>query len=158
METQYNNSLKQYYIDLKKLANNTLIILNGINEAFTSKMSSVNININNSDGKSETLHIPSFLYLENKLEDLENNLNSIINVPKNGEAWYTKESNMYKLNIISNTAPQKPVISYNNEFNITNNNFFKDLVNPKTYMVFNLDNLSTNISKVLVNVISAEPI
>ena len=150
-----NNSLKEYYIQLKNIADNAITLLNGINSAFTSYSPEVQIQLVNEDTSVQTVRIPSFLYLENKIEELETSMNLLFNLPKSGEAWFTKEANMYKLNMVqSNVAPPIPTISFNPNvnkgFEITENNFFKDLVSPKTFLKFDISNLPNNIEEVLV--------
>ena len=146
-----NNSLKEYYIQLHKLSQNNTKLMNAITESFNSYSPEVILKLDDED--QTTIHIPSFLYLENKIEELESSFNYLFNLPKNGEAWFTKDSNMYKLNLIhSNLLPQTPSIEYNpnNAFNIEDNNFLKDLIFPKTSLRLDISNLTNNIHKVLV--------
>ena len=152
-EISTNNSIKEYYIQLKQIADNAVTLLNGINSSFTSYSPEVHIQLANSDGTVQSVTIPSFLYLENKIEELETSMNLLFNLPKSGEAWFTKEANMFKLNMVqSNVAPPIPILNYNpnNGFNIKDNNFFKDLVSPKTYLKFDVSNFPNNIHDVLV--------
>ena len=124
--------------------------MNGILESFKSYSPEVYVNL---DDSNETLRIPSFLYLENKIEEIETSFNYLFNLPKNGEAWFTRDNDMYKLNIVhSNVIPPTPAISYNssNEFNISSNNFLKDIIFPKTTLRLDISNISNNINKILV--------
>ena len=144
-----NNSLKDYYIQLHKLSSNNTKIMNAISESFKSYNPEVVINLDDSD---EQLHIPSFIYLENKLEELETSINYLFNLPQNGEAWFTKDSDMYKLNLVhSNILPTTPSIALNDlNFNVTNNNFLKDLIFPKTTLRINVSHIPSNITEVYV--------
>ena len=144
-----NNSLKEYYIQLHKLSNNLTKIMNAISESFKSYSPEVVINLDDSD---EQLRVPSFIYLENKIEELETSINYLFKLPENGEAWFTKDSDMYKLNVIhSNLLPTTPNISLNNNlFNVTTNNFLKDLIFPKTTLRINLENIPSNIQELFV--------
>ena len=113
-EVSTNNSIKEYYIQLKQIADNAVTLLNGINSSFTSYSPEVHIQLANSDGTVQSVTIPSFLYLENKIEELETSMNLLFNLPKSGEAWFTKEANMFKLNMVqSNVAPPIPILNYN---------------------------------------------
>ena len=128
-EISKNNSLKEYYLELKKISENALTILNGINNAFTAYTPDVVITLND----DTTVRIPSFLYLEDKIEEIETTISSLFSIPKSGEAWFSKSSNMYKLNMVnSDIAPVIPQITYdsNTNFAVKENNFFKDLVSP----------------------------
>lgn len=142
-----NNSLKEYYVKLQSLYDNAVNMLTAINQSLSSTASEVTITMHQDDGTVMTSRIPSFLYLENKLEQLDTNFSSLFNMPQSGEAWFSKTSGMYKLNFIrSNTAPLQPEFSTNNVFaSITDNNFLKDLVSPKTFLKINVSNLPDNI-------------
>lgn len=144
-----NNSLKDYYIQLHKLSNNNTKIMNAISESFKSYSPEVVINLDDSD---EQLRIPSFIYLENKIEELETSFNYLFNLPKNGEAWFTKDSDMYKLNVVhSNILPPTPSIDTDsNIFDVSPNNFLKDLIFPKTTLRINISNISPNIHELYV--------
>lgn len=143
-----NNSLKEYYIQLHKLSQNNTKLMNAITESFNSYSPEVVIDL---DDNGQSIRIPSFLYLENKIEEIETSFNYLFNLPKNGEAWFTKDTNMYKLNVVhSNLVPQTLNIDYNNSLNIEDNNFLKDLIFPKTSLRLDISNLTNNINKVLV--------
>lgn len=146
-----NNSLKEYYIKLTEMYNRSLSMIEAMNQSLTSNSSEVSVTVNM--GNEETvLRIPSVLYLENKLEELENNFNNLFNMPSSGEAWFNNNSNLYKLELIkSNSAPVTPVINTSvSHASITDNNFLKDLVSPKTYFKVNISNLPENISEVFM--------
>ena len=142
-----NNSLKEYYVKLQGLYDNAVNMLTAINQSLSSTASEVTITMHQDDGTITTSRIPSFLYLENKLEQLDTNFSNLFNMPQSGEAWFNKTSGMYKLNFVrTNTAPIKPEFSTNNIFaSITDNNFLKDLVSPKTFLKINVSNLPDNI-------------
>ena len=145
-----NNSLKEYYIQLNKLNQNTSKLMNGILESFKSYSPEVYVTL---DDSSENIRIPSFLYLENKIEEIETSFNYLFNLPKNGEAWFTRDNDMYKLNIVhSNIIPPTPSISYdsNNEFMVSQNNFLKDIIFPKTSLRLDIGNIRNNIEKLLI--------
>ena len=146
-----SSSLKEYYINIEKMMNNALSMLNAMNQALSTSASEISLNIINGDNTVSTVRIPSFLFLENKIEQLDNTISNLFEMPKSGEAWFHKSSDMFKLSFVkSNNAPQTPSISNTATlgFNIKQNNIFKDLVNPKTYIRFNLKNVSDNINQV----------
>ena len=137
-----NNSLKEYYVKLHTLYNNAINILTAINQSLSTNASEVSIELfeNNT---SSTVKIPSFLYLDNKLEQLENSFSNLFNMPQTGEAWFSNDGSMYKLQLVrSNTAPLSPAINTSKLVaGFSNNEFIKDLVNPRTYIRLNIDNL-----------------
>lgn len=148
-----SSSLKEYYINLEKMMDNAVSMLNAINQALSTSSSEISINIINGDNTTSTIRIPSFLYLENKIEQLGNIIDNLFDIPKSGEAWFNRSSDMFKLELVkSNNAPIIPVVSNKDSlgFNVKDNNIFKDLVNPKTYIRFNLKNITDNINDIFV--------
>ena len=109
------HSIKEYYIKLEKMMNNAVNMLTAINQSLTSSSSDINVdlvNINNDNEITTSLRIPSFLYIENKIEQLDNVIGNLFNMPKSGEAWFDRSSDMYKLSLVkSNNAPLIPTIS-----------------------------------------------
>lgn len=147
-----NNTLKEYYIKLNKMYNNAVNMLTAINQSLQSSSSEVTVNIEGNDDSSIQVKLPSFLYLENKLEQLSTNFDNLFNMPESGEAWFTNTSNMYKLQMVkANSAPSKPILNSSNLVaSLKDNTFLKDLVNPKTYIKINIDNLPDNIDKIFM--------
>ena len=152
------NSIKEYYIKIEKMMNNAVNILTAIEQSLSTQSPEINIDLvntnSNEDIVSTSLRIPSYLYLENKIEQLDNIISNLFTIPKSGEAWFEKTSNMYKLALVkSNNAPVIPEISNLSTlgFNIKENNIFKDLVNPKTYIRLNIKNLPEYITQMAVN-------
>ena len=139
-----DTSLKEYYVNLQSLYNRAVNMLLALNTSLTTSASQVEVNVADTDDASSTIRIPSFLYLENKLEELNSNIDALFNIPEDGEAWFTKSDTSYKLNLVrSNTAPVSPVITNTNNVtaSITDNNFLKDLVSPKTFLKLDIGNL-----------------
>ena len=152
-----NDSLKEYYIKIEKMMSNAVNILTAINQSLTSQSSEITIDLINTDTTDNSLtslRIPSYLYLENRVEQLDNIISNLFTIPKSGEAWFHKSSDMFKLSLVkSNNAPIVPLISNTSNigFNIKENNIFKDLVNPKTYIRLNIDNLPEYINQIVVD-------
>lgn len=147
-----NNTLKEYYVKLEKLWNDGLNILTAINQALSTNTQSVEITSSLSGDKYK---IPSFLYLENKLENLSNNFSNLFNLPESGEAWLTADdhTNSFKLQMVrSGVSPLSPKISTKDKIvaSLTDNNILKDMVSPKTYLKLNIDNLPENIEHMLM--------
>lgn len=145
-----DTSLKEYYVNLQSLYNRAVNMLLALNTSLTTSASQVEVNVADTDDASSTIRIPSFLYLENKLEELNSNIDALFNIPEDGEAWFTKSDTSYKLNLVrSNTSPVSPVITNTNNVtaSITDNNFLKDLVSPKTFLKLDIGNLPDNISQ-----------
>lgn len=152
-----NDSLKEYYVKLHELYNNAVNMLTAINQSLTTSASEVTIDVADTDDVHTQVRIPSFLYLENKLEQLDMNFNALFNMPESGEAWFSKASNMFKLKMIkSNSAPITPVFDTTSNAYSRANWLLKDMVSPKTYLKLYIDNLPDNIEqmymkKIIVN-------
>lgn len=146
-----NNSLKEYYVQLTKLYNNAVSMIEAMNQSLTSSSSQITVNVT-VDNEEKTLNIPSVYYLESKVEELQNNLNNLFNIPENGEAWFSSVDNMAKLQLVKpSVAPVAPELSTSKVFaSITDNNFLKDLVSPKTFLRLTIDNLPDNIEKIFM--------
>lgn len=147
-----NSSLKEYYVKLQELYINAVNMLTALNQSLSTTASEVSVNLIDSNNITSTVRIPSFLYLENKIEELNNNFGNIFKMPNSGEAWFSNSSNMFKLNLVkTNNAPASlNIITDNLYASTTSNNFLKDLVNPKTYLRFNLNGISDNIDKIFM--------
>ena len=153
-----NNSIKEYYIKIEKMMSNAVNILTAINQSLSTSAPEISIDLVNTDTASDntktSLRIPSYLYLESKIEQLDNIISNLFTIPKSGEAWFEKTANMYKLSLVkSNNAPIVPNVNNIDKlgFNIKDNNIFKDLVNPKTYIRLNINNLPEYVSQMVVN-------
>lgn len=146
------DSLKDYYVKLQGLYENAVNILTAINQSLVSNASEITVDIADTDDTTTTVRIPSFLYMENKIEQLENNFNNLFELPNSGDAWFTKSQDMIKLKMVrSNTAPLSPVMQLNNVYaSITDNNFMNDLVSPKTFLKLNVTNLPDNIESMFM--------
>ena len=100
MITTKNNSLKEYYIKLQGMYNNAVNMLTAINQSLSTSSSEVSITLDNNDNSQTVVRIPSFLYLENKLEQLETNFEALFEMPQSGEAWFNNNANMFKLELL----------------------------------------------------------
>ena len=146
------NTLKEYYIKIFDLYNNCVNMLTSLNQSLSTASPQVSLNITDSDGTTHETKIPSFIYLDNKLDEIKNTFNNFFDIPNSGDAWFENDANMYKFHLIkSNTAPQIPnIINDKLVASFTDNNYFKDLVSPKMYLKMNISNLTNNIEKIFV--------
>jgi len=146
------NTLKEYYIKIFDLYNNCVNMFTSLNQSLSTASPQVSLNIVDSNGNVQETKIPSFIYLDNKLDEIKNSFNNFFDIPNSGDAWFENNANMYKFHLVkSNTAPQIPNI-INNKLvaSFTDNNYFKDLVSPKMYLKMNISNLTNNIEKIFV--------
>ena len=144
-----NESLKEYYVKLQKMYDNCFTMLTAIQQSLSTTASEITINVVDTDDAETTIRVPSFLYLENKLEQLESNFSNLFNMPDSGEAWFTKASNMYKLNMVrSSTAPVSPDVSKDGLWaGFRQTTILKDLVSPHMFLRASVENMPENAAK-----------
>ena len=146
MNTISNESLKEYYVKLQQMYDNCFAMLSAIQQSLSTTASEITVTVTDTDDAETTIRVPSFLYLENRLEQIETNFGNLFSMPQSGEAWFTKSSDMYKLNMVrSSNAPIQPVINSNEKYaGFTQSSLLKDLVSPHMYLRAGIDNLPEN--------------
>lgn len=147
-----SNSIKEYYTKLHGAYVQCYDMIKAMSQSLSTKDSEISLVSISPDGKRETIRIPSFLYLDNKIEQLSSSFDSIVNLPESGEAWFTNNSDIYKLSLINNgVAPVIPEIGSNaTNALFKDNNFLKDLVSPKTYLKMNISNMPETIDSLMM--------
>jgi len=147
-----NNTIKDYYNKIIDLYNSCINILTALNQSLSTTSPEVIVTLNDSDDNAIEYKIPSYVFLENKLNEISNNIDNFFDIPKNGDMWFNNDSNMYKFNLVkSNIAPQTPLIKNDNIVSsFTDNTYLKDFVFPKMYLKMNIENLTNNIEKIFV--------
>ena len=135
-----NNSISTLLPELLRLFNNSLESFERVNQAITSSQESVTINIQNEDGTLSRLTIPSFGYLKNSINRLDNNIQTITNVNGGASSVRLADGTFRKLVLakLPTEAPNLTAINSINEFNIKPNWFFEELINPLLYISFDL--------------------
>lgn len=145
------NTIKDYYVEIQNLYNEAIKILTTLNQSLYSQASTIPLTIIDDNSTETVYQVPSFLYLENKIENLSNNFSELFKLPASGEAWFVNDltTNMYKLRMdTAGTAPFLP--TFNTAVNAFSkeNNIFKDMVFPTLYLKMSIDNLEEDIEKV----------
>lgn len=129
---------------LQKLTRQNLDILQAINDAFLSDKTYLTANIG--DVKYA---IPSFTYLESKINNLEENFNNLINAPKTGEAYFNFNGNSRSIEVRGYThTPNSLILDNKDTFEVENNDIFKDFLTPVPYISFSLKELPNDITSV----------
>lgn len=147
-----NDSLKEYYTKLHGMYIQCYDMMKAMNQSLTTKDSEISLVVVNSQGERETIKIPSYLYLENKIEQLDSSLSSLIELPESGEAWLQKNADLYKIDMVKHgISPEVPSIKSTNLVALyKDNNFLKDLVSPKTYLKIDISNMSDITSSMMM--------
>lgn len=147
------NSLSNLLSQLMMFSNNSIESFSKVNEAITSDSETVTINIENADGKTSTFTIPSFGYLKNSIERLNNNINAISNIDGGGSSVRLSDGTYRKLITMKlpSEAPTVKKLNSVNTFNIKSNYFFENMLNPLLYVTIDLtDQIDVNTERVSV--------
>ena len=94
------NSLSSLLAQLMTFSNNSIESFGRVNEAITTDSESVTVNIENPDGRVDTYTIPSFGYLKNSIERLNNNINAIANIDGGGSSVRLSDGTYRKLTLM----------------------------------------------------------
>lgn len=145
------SSFKTYLDKIQELTDKNLQILSLLNESFYSRKTSASAIVGDT-----TYTIPSFIVLENKINDLEGNWSRLISAPDAGSARFVLDGTSKKILLSGyETAPAALTsLKHDGYFAVEENDVFKDFISPKIYMKFTLDELPANIKKVNVRKVS----
>ena len=150
---QSKNNLSDLLSRLLLLNNNSVESFSRINEAITSDEESVTLNIENADGSKDTFTIPSFGYLKNSIERLDNNINAVTNIKGSGSTVRLSDGTYRKVLAarLPSAAPSVTAMNSVNTFKIKSNYFFENMMNPLLCVTIDLTNqVSNDVERVLV--------
>lgn len=126
------NNLSSLLSHFLLLNNNSIESFGKINEAVTSDADSVTVNVENPDGSVDTFTIPSFGWLKNSIERLDNNINAIANITGSGSTVRLSDGTYRK--IVTSKLPSEAAtitkLGTVNSFKIKSNYFFENMMNP----------------------------
>ena len=89
-------NITDYLYRLQDLTNTNLKILTAINDAFSTKKEHLSVMIG-----TKRYIIPSYIALENKVDQLQADFENLVSIPKTGEAAITfDESNLHEIYLI----------------------------------------------------------
>lgn len=144
------SSITDYLYRIQELTNKNLKILTAIQEAFSTKKDNVTVNIGGS-----SYVVPSFISLENKISSLQNNFENLVDIPKTGEASLTLDGNTQRIRLAGySVAPSKVDLENVTNFEVENNDIFKDFLTPCPYLHIGLPTVANNCKTVNVKKIS----
>lgn len=140
------NNITEVLHQIQETTKANLQLLKTINESFYTQREHVSTIIN---GEKYTL--PSFIYLESKLNVLEENFKNLVNAPQTGEAAFVFDGNTQSIAMQRyTTTPKSLKLEDVNTFGIKENALFKDLVSPNLYVRVNVDDMPNDITHVVV--------
>lgn len=133
-------------IQLQKLTKTNLELLNGINKSFLSKSNHISVRVDQTD-----YVIPSFIYLENKVNNIQANFDNLVHAPESGEAFFNFDGNSRAIEVRQyNQAPSGVTLNNVDKFNVEKNYIFKDFLTPNPFVTFNLSSIPDDITQVNV--------
>lgn len=139
-------SITECLLQIQKLTSQNLSILQAINDSFLSKQSHLTVQIGDS-----TYAMPSFIYLENKINALQESFNNVVNAPTTGEAYFNFTGDSRSIEVRGYThTPNRLVLDNVTNFGVLNNDVLKDFLTPMPYVKFNLKELPNDITSVVV--------
>ena len=150
---QSKNNLSDLLSKLLLLNNNSVESFSRINEAITSDEESVTLNIENADGTRDTFTVPSFGYLKNSIERLNNNINAVSNIKGAGSTVRLSDGTYRKVLAakLPSAAPSVTALNSVNTFKIKSNYFFENMMNPLLCVTLDLtEQVRNDVERVLV--------
>jgi hypothetical protein len=137
-----NNSISTLLPQLLRLFNNSLEGFEKVNEAITSSRESVTIDVQNEDGTVQRLTIPSFGFLKNSIDRLNQNFQTLSNVGGGDSSVRLSDGTFRKVVLAKLPSEASDITSLNsvNEFSVKPNWFFEELINPLLYVKFDITN------------------
>ncbi len=151
-----NYSLSECAEKLTALTTQNLEILDAINKCFYASSSYITTDIDGEDYK-----IPSFLYLENKINELESNFTNLVNAPTTGQAAFSFDGDTQSIMLQGfQNAPN--TLNIDTSLNISNlkifdteaDDIFKDFTSPAIFTKLQLDDIPEHITSVDVKKIT----
>lgn len=145
-------NITDYLYRLQDLTNTNLKILTAINDAFSTKKEHLSVMIG-----AKRYIIPSYIALENKIDQLQSDFENLVSIPKTGEAAITFDENTQKIRLLGySNSPEEQHITPISTFYSEKVDILKDFMTPSPYVKLNLSTLSDNASWVNVKKIAAK--
>lgn len=143
-------NITDYLYRLQDLTNTNLKILTAINDAFSTKKEHLAVMVG-----TKRYIIPSYIALENKVDQLQADFENLVSIPKTGEAAITFDENTQKIRLLGySNSPEEQRLKPVTEFFSEKADILKDFMTPAPYVKLSLDNLADNASWVKVKKIS----
>lgn len=145
------NTLADFLAELGVDIANMQEFLNKLSMMLTTSSDSVSINQSLQDGTNKTFVVPSFAYLTNKVNAVDNKFNSLLtgNANRIGVVDENGQVKTFELQDVSNVIADLDSISSKSvptpiSFNYKNNWFFESFLNPLLYINVSVDGIVTS--------------
>ena len=131
-----HNSLNTILKQFLQLNTNSLEIFERINEAITSDLQTVEVDIFEQDGTLKKLTIPSFGYLKNEISRLDENVKALSGLGDSDTNVRLADGSFRKVLVSKIKAPGNTLntLGSPSTFNSRTNSFFEDFLNPLLFI------------------------
>lgn len=161
------NSLQDLLARLAIDIENMNSFLFSLNNMLESKSDSVDITQTKNDGSQYSINVPSFGYLKGKIDDLNENFNTLINANDNVIGIKSSNGDVRKFELQNTSAVISDLQNVENstftiptDFRIKNNWFFESFLNPLLFVSVNISSVLTDdinrfaVKRIIVNSIN----
>ena len=139
-------SITEHVIKLQELTQKNLDLLQALNDSFFTNQNHLSVKVG--DNKYA---MPSFIALENKINSLTANFENLVNAPETGEAFFDFNGNSRAIEVRSYTStPNSLVLTPTSNFEIEQNDIFKDFLTPMPYVHIGVQDIPNDITQVMV--------
>lgn len=130
------NSLSTLLSQFLRLNRNALETFERINEAVTSNKETVNVDLFDDANNLKRIQVPSFGFIKNEIERLDNNLQNISGLSGGSTNIKLPDGSFRKVITSKLKSPANDIIDVQapTTFNYKNNWFFEDFLNPLLYI------------------------
>ncbi len=164
MPPKTQNSLQDVLKRLSVDIDNMNSFLYSLNNILISKSDNVDVSQTKDDGSQYTISVPSFGYMKGKIEDINNNFNTLINnnddvIGIKSENGDVRKFELQKVSSLINELESIDQTTFNvpTDFRVKNNWFFESFLNPLLFVSLDISSIITNdinrfsVKRIIVN-------
>ena len=151
MPKKVQNSLQDVLKRLSVDIDNMTSFLHSLNNILISKSDNVDVSQTKDDGSKYTITVPSFGYMKGKIEDINNNFNTLINnnddvVGIKSENGDVRKFELQKVSSLINDLESIGDVSFTvpSDFRVKNNWFFESFLNPLLFVSLDISSIITD--------------
>ena len=134
------NSISSLLEQFLRLEKNSLEIISKLSDIATSSADSVAFNLTQDDGTVKTMQIPAFGFMNNKIDRVDNTVQSLAGLGDSSSIIKLPDGTTKKIfeaSILRDPAPI-PSLQVPSNFKIKNNWFFESFLNPLLFVSFDV--------------------
>ncbi len=148
------NSISTMLPELLKQFNNSMESFDKVTEAITTSNETVALDLVDSNNNIKRIFIPSFGFLKGEIERLNNNIESLGGISTSQSNLRMPDGTFRKIFVtdIKREANDLKELNTITNFDIQNNYFFENFINPFMYVSFDITGqVSNDIEKIMVS-------